>query len=85
LRAWRTFWTRREASDIDAAKLTSARIHQHYLDWGFRSHRINAGQKHRLVNIRVTQANRARLTSHPVIADVDVVITCGQIDASAGT
>ncbi len=35
------------------------------------------------MNIRVAQANSVRLASHAVIADIDVVIACGQIDAGA--
>ncbi len=36
------------------------------------------------MKIRVADSDRARLASHPVIADVDVVIACGQINACAG-
>jgi hypothetical protein len=36
------------------------------------------------VNIRVADPDHPRLASYPVIANVDVVIACGQTDASAG-
>src|SRR6266545_5143591 len=81
LRPWRTLC---EAGEIGAAKLAGARIHQHRLYWGFRSHRNNPSQKYRLVNIRVADSDHPRLASYSVITNVDVVIARGQIGARAG-
>jgi len=36
------------------------------------------------VNIRVADPDHPRLASYPVIANVDVVIACGQTDAGVG-
>ena len=73
-----------EATKVCATKLPGVWIHQHGLYWGFRSHRGNSSQKYRLVDIRVADPDCARLAGHAIIADLDVVIACRQIDARAG-
>ena len=80
-------WPRRaliEAADVCTAKLTAARIHEYHLYGGFRRDWTNSSQKYRLVNGRVAHANRVRLPSYSVIADVDIVTARGQIDSGGG-
>ena len=82
-RPLRALWPRREAADVGSAKLTGRRIHQHRLDRGSRSHRTNSSQKYRSVKIRVPDPDRAGLPSHTVVADVNVVIACGEVNSGA--
>ena len=48
-------------------------------------HCSDSGYKGRGVNCRGPDPDRSRLASHPLIADVDVVIACGQINACASS